>query len=437
MTAIYLLNILVAMLLMFWPVWFARTQIRLPWVNPFSIVLIVTLPIELMRLFVGPLFLIDDGLFDTGYQYALLMTSMLALMQLMGAVFFFRFSRSVCVHRYLPFQRVTIGRPGLRRGARFFLFVYVIALLALANAEYGIWNWLLNPRLGYQLFRTGQGHWFALATSALSVSFVLAFLAHPTPGRLLLNLVIYIAFGYFLGYKAVLLSIFTATLVFLWFLRWRHLGKLVFVGVPILFGLLAFNLYLALGNIFELGHLITYFDHFKNAADYYRGYLNSEVDLFYGEVAVSSLWSYVPRIIWPDKPMVYGILHVNEIFYPNLASMSHTPAFGGAVDQHADFGPLGVIIFGFFGLKSISTGLLSYLIFRRPGLRFDYVTLATVLLVIVQYAPSFGSFLPGGLYFLALVAILSLLRVMRGPRRSAARDKQNPSGGLTASDNAQ
>lgn len=437
MTAIYLLNILVSVLLLFWPAWFARTQIRLTWVNPFSIVLIVALPIELMRLFVGPLFLIDGGLFDIGYQYALLMANIFALMQLMGAVFFFRFAKSVGAHRYLPFQRITIGRQGLRRGARFFLFVYVIALLALANAEYGIGNWFLNPRLGYQLFRTGQGHWFALATSALSVSFVLSFLAHPTPGHLLRNLVIYIGFGYFLGYKAILLSIFTATLVFLWFLRWRHLGKLVFVGVPILLGLLAFNLYLALGNIFELGHLITYFDHFKNAADYYRGYLNSEVDLFHGEVAISSLWAYVPRVIWPDKPMVYGILHVNEIFYPNLASMSHTPAFGGAVEQHADFGLLGVIIFGFFGLQTISTGLLSYLIFRRPGLRFDYVTLTTVLLVVVQYAPSFGSFLPGGLYLLMLLAILSLLRVLRGSQRRAARYKQNSSGALTVSDNAQ
>lgn len=421
MTAIFYLNILAAMLLLFWPLWFARAQVRLPWINPFSITLIVALPVELMRLFIGPLFLVDDGLFDTGYQYGLLMANLLLITQVAGAVFFFRFSKLIGAQRYLPFQKIILDRRGLRRGAVFFLLVFVVALLTLASAEYGIQNWFINPRLGYQLYRTGQGHWYALATSALSVSFVLAFLAYPTPGRLLRNLFVYLGLGYFLGYKAVLLSIFISTLVFLWFLRWRHIGKLILAGVPILLVLLVFNLYLALGNFFELGHIVTYFDHFKNAADYYRAYLNGDVDLFHGEVVISSLWTYVPRAIWPEKPMVYGITHINEIFYPNLASMTHTPAFGGAVEQHADFGVLGVLLFGFFGPQALLTGVLSYLIFRRPGLRFDRVSLATVLLILVQYGPSFGSFLPGGLYLVLLLGILALLRVMRGSQKRALR----------------
>mgnify|MGYP001480221709 CR=1 FL=1 len=421
MTAIFSFNILAAVLLLFWPIWFARTQVRLAWINPFSITLIVALPVELMRLFIGPLFLVDGGLFDTGYQYALLMTNLLIVTQVAGAVFFFHVSKVIGAQRYLPFQRTVLGRRGLQRGAFFFLLVFMGALFALASTEYGIQNWLVNPRLGYQLYRTGQGHWYALATSALSVSFVLDFLAHPTPGRLLRNLLIYLSFGYFLGYKAALLSIFITTLVFLWFLRWRHVGKLIFVGVPMLLVLLVFNLYLALGNVFELGHIVSYFDHFKNAADYYRAYLNDEVSLFHGEVAISSLWTYIPRAIWPDKPMVYGILHVNEIFFPNLASMTHTPAFGGAVEQHADFGVLGVLLFGFFGSQAILTGVLSYLIFRRPGLRFDQVSLATVLLILVQYGPSFGSFLPGGLYLLLLLAIVTLLRMMRSSQKRTLR----------------
>lgn len=423
MTSIYALNIVVSMLLLFWPVWFARTQIRLPWINPFSIVMVVTVPVELMRLFVGPLFLIDGGLFDKGYQYALLMANILAVTQLVGAVFFFHFSKSIGAHRYLPFQQVSLGRRGLRRGSYFFILIFIFSLFALANAEYGVVNWLLNPRVGYQLYRTGQGHWYALATSALSVSFILAFLAWPTASRLLLNLMIYLVMGYFLGSKAVLLAIFAATLVFLWFLRWRHLGKLMLVGVPMLLVLLVFNLYLALGNIFELGHIVSYFDYYKNAADYYRGYLNKEVNLFNGEVAISSLWAYVPRAIWPDKPFIYGILYVNEIFFPDLAASSYTPAFGGAVQQHADFGVIGVVIFGFFSPLAISTGLLSYLIFRRPGLRFDHVTLATVLLILVQYAPSFGSFIPGGLYIVLLLVVLTLLRVLRSRSRHSERYK--------------
>lgn len=439
MTAIYYVNILVAVLLLFWPVWFARTQLRLPWVNPFSIAMMVTVPIELMRLFIGPLFLIDGGLFDVGYQYALLMASLLVLTQAVGAVFFFHYFRSLGAHRYLPFQQTVLGRRDCLRGSRFFLVVFCGALLALASAEYGVLNWIQNPRMGYQLYRTGQGHWYALATSALSVSMLLAFLARPTSGFLLLNMAVYLALGYFLGTKTVLLSIFVSTLVFLWFLRWRHLGKLILIGAPLLFFLLVINLYLALGEGFQLGNIIGYFDHLKNAADYYRSYLSGELELFHGQVAISSLWAYVPRILWPDKPTVYGILYINEIFYPGLAEISHTPVFGGGVEQYADFGPLGVVVLGFFSSQAILTGLMSYLIFRRPGLRFDHITLATVLLMLVQYAPSFGSFLPGGLYLLLLLGVLAILRILRRPPRLAARARRNSqqNGGLAPSGTAQ
>jgi hypothetical protein len=417
-TFIYCINITASVLLLFWPVWFARTQLRLPWINPLSIILMTALPVDLMVIFGGPLSLIEEGLFDIGYQYALLMTNVLMLAQASGAFFFFRLSKSVGAHLYMPFQQVLFESRDFRYSSRFFLMVFVFALFMLASAEFGVLNWLLNPREGYQLYRAGQGHWYALANSAIAVSFVLAFLARPTVGNLLYITAFYLGLGYLLGTKGVLLAIFTTTIVFFWFLRWRHLGKLVLVGMPLVFGLMTLNLYLAFGDGMELQSIVAYFDHFKNGADYYRGYLNHEVGLFHGEVVMSSLWAYVPRSLWPDKPWAYGITLVNEVFYPGQAELTHTPAFGGAVEQFADFGPLGVVLFGFFSSKAILTGLLSYLIFRKPGLRFDRVTLSTVMLILVQYAPAFGNFLPTGLYLLQLFVILVLLRLLfRSHRR--------------------
>lgn len=412
MTLIYYINITATVLLLFWPMWFARMKLRLPWINPFSIILMTALPVDLMVLFGGPLLLIDEGLLDIGYQYALLMTNVLTLAQVFGALFFFRLFKSVGTHRYMPFQQVLFESRDLRYGARFFLLVFVFALFMLASGEFGILNWLLNPREGYQLYRAGQGHWYALANSAIAVSFVLAFLARPIAGNLLRNTAFYLGMGYLLGSKGVLLAIFTATIVFLWFLRWRHLGKLLLVGMPLVFGLMILNLYLAIGDGIELQSIVAYFDHFKNGADYYRGYLHQEIGLFHGEVVMSSLWAYIPRVLWTDKPWAYGITLVNEIFYPGQAELTNTPAFGGAVEQFADFGPLGVLLFGFFGSKAMLTGLLSYLIFRKPGLRFDRITLSTVMLILVQYAPAFGNFLPSGLYLLQLFVILVLLRLM-------------------------
>lgn len=405
-------NIISSAILLCWPIWFARSKIRLPHINPISLLWAIALPVELMKLYGGPISLLDSGLFDGGYQYALLMNNVFVFMNMLSAVFFFQFAKLVKLHRYLPFQRVKLARSGLRRAAFAFFIIFAISLLMIASAEFGIANWLLNPRAGYQLYRTGQGHWYALANSALSVSFVLACLVRPSASRILLILIVYLFFGYFLGSKGVLLYIFAAALVFLWFSGWRYLGRMLLLGFPIIMLLLVFNLYLALGDLFEITSILRYFDHFKNAADYYRGYLNGTVSLFYGEVVLTSLWEYVPRFFWSDKPVVYGILHVNELFYPGSAALTFTPAFGGAVEQHADYGFLGVIIFGFFAAYPIMLGVLSYLIFRRPGLQLEHITLAAVLLILVQYAPFFGNFFPGLIYILLLTTVLTATRIL-------------------------
>lgn len=413
MNSIYLANITAAVLLLFWPIWFSRTQLRLPWVSPFSIVLVIGLPVDFMILLGGPLALIEGGLFDSGYQFAVLMTNLLSLAQISGALVFFRFSKLIGAHRYLPFQQMFLSRRDLRLGAYFFFLIFVFSMYALARSEFGVVNWLLNPREGYQLYRAGQGHWYAIANSAISVSFVLAFLSRPTPGNLLCVTAIYLGMGYLLGSKGVLLAIFTSALVFLWFLRWRHLGKMILLGMPVIFGLMIFSLYQAIGDNIELQSIVSYFDHFKNGADYYRSYFNHELNLFQGEITLSSLWAYIPRALWPDKPWAYGITLVNEIFFPGQAELTNTPAFGGAVEQFADFGPLGVLIFGFFSIKAISTGLMSYFIFRKPGLCFNRLAMPVLILIIIQYGPAFGNFLPAALFVLLLLIIGSVLLILQ------------------------
>lgn len=411
MTFFYYINIVASVLLLFWPVLFARTVVRLQWINPLSIIFMITMPVDLMTLFAGS-FSIEEGLFDIGYQFALLMNNILSLAEICGAVFFFWLSSSIGAHRYVPFQYALLESRKLKYSSIFFLLIFLLALFIMASAEYGFLNWLNNPREGYQLYRAGQGHWYALATSAMAVSFVLALLARPTAANVLRVTVFYLGVAYLLGTKGVLLGVFTTMLIFLWFLKWPHLGNMVLFGTPLVFGLMIWNFYLAVGQGFELVTVAAYFDHFKNGADYYRSYLNNEVGLFHGEVVMSSLWAYVPRFIWPDKPWAYGVTLVNEIFYPGQAELTNTPAFGGAVEKFADFGWLGVVLFGIFSSKAILTGLLSFLIFRKPGLRFDRVTLSTVMLIIVQYAPGFGNYLPFGLYLFQLFLMLVILHLL-------------------------
>lgn len=427
MEVLYLLNLTAAFTLLFWPIWFSRAVLHLPWLNPFTIATVIGSPVPIMKLVGGPLVLIDGGLFDTGYQMAVLMSNLFTLAQAAGCVVFFVACATFRLDQALPFQRVVLGPVSLRRGMLFFVGLYVVAFVMLASAEFGIVNWLINPREGYQLYRTGQGQWYALATSAMSVAFVLAVLWRPRPGWVLFSTVVCLAMGYLLGSKGTLLAIFTSSAIFLWFLGWRHLTALILFGAPLMMALLLVNLYLALADGFGVQAILEYFDYYKNAADYYSAYLRGEVSLFLGEVSLSSFWAYVPRGLWPDKPVVYGTLLVNEIFYPGAAEATNTPAFGGAVEQFADFGVFGVVLFGFFNSQAMLMALLSYFIFRRPGIRFDRVTLAAAVLLIVQYSPAFGAFFPGGLYFALLLLVVFSIILLRAPRRRRRPSLPEPS----------
>ena len=423
MEILYSLNIFLAFVLLLCPLWFSRFVVGLGLVNPFSILLVLALPVQVMKLIGGPIALIDDGLFDFGYQFALLMGNAYTLAQVVSMTLFFILFRSIRIERYVPWRKRDLQPIELLRSARMCFAVFCLSFLLLASAEFGFVNWVINPRTGYQLYRTGQGHWYALAVSFLSASYLLFFLARPRPGPLLLTTALHLVAAYLLGSKGIMLSLFGAALVFLWFLHWRHLNKLLMLGTPLLFGLLLINLYLALSDAFDLQAIFEYFDYYKNAADYYRGYFEGQFDLFWGDVAWSSVWGYVPRSIWPEKPSVYGILLVNEIFYPGQAELTNTPAFGGAVEQFADFGVVGVVIYGLFSAQSILTALFAYLLFRRPGFDPHRVTVATAMLMLVQFAPSFGSFFPGGLYLTLLAAVIGLVMLARSlsPRSAAVK----------------
>lgn len=427
MALLYCVNLSAAALLALWPLWFSRFRLRLPILNPFTITLGIGLPVELMKLIGGPLVLLDDGLFDKGYQFAVLATNVLVLSQLCGVLFFFNCCRLYRIDNLLPFQNLILSSRILRCGSILALCIYGVAFYLLASAEFGVFNWIVNPREGYQLHRTGQGHWYGLAITALSVSLLLSLFSAPTARTTLLKTPIYLLMAYLLGSKLVMLSLFTSILIFLWFIGWRSLTKTIVLGTPLIFSLLVINLFLALSDNFDVQAIFEYFDYYKNAADYYRAYLGNEIDLFWGEVIASSFASYIPRSLWPEKPFVYGVLLVNEIFYPGQAELTNTPAFGGAVEQFADFGFPGVILSGFFGSYAVSIAITSHFIFRRSGIDFKHISVATIVLMFVQFVPTFGMFFPGGLYFALLFLVSILLALASKTRRRRTIFIQNRS----------
>ncbi|HEY8710583.1 MAG TPA: hypothetical protein VIM34_21605, partial [Burkholderiaceae bacterium] len=128
MNALYTVNIVVALLAQLWPLWFSKRFLKLPLFNPLTVVLMLDLPVQVMKLVGGPLVLIDEGLFDVGYQMALLMGTVLTLSQVTGLVFFFKWFSVSGIHKRLPLANKLLSPKDLARACRVFLLLYAVSL---------------------------------------------------------------------------------------------------------------------------------------------------------------------------------------------------------------------------------------------------------------------------------------------------------------------
>ena len=412
MELLFCTNIVFVLITSCWPIWFSVQIVRLPHLNPINISFVVTVPVIISTLLLGPYFLIDEGLFDSGYQFSILMMSISNLFTAIGAYVAFKTSKSLCLERLLPFAGIKLTRRDLKRSEITLFTLFVIFFYLLASSEFGLVNWILDPRTGYQFYRTGQGHWYALGMSFLSAAFTCGVIKLNKPIDVVVKLLVYLPFCFLFGSKAYLLSFFIFTLILLWFMKWKSLKKFIAFGIPFIFLIMLFNFF---GNSNEviLEDVFSYFDYYKNAADYYKGYLSGNIDLFYGQVLISSLWEYVPRGIFPEKPYIFGGVLVADIFYPGAAEASHTPAFGGAVMNFADFGVFGVIILSFMSSQALITGLGSYLVYTKKMFNPFDINLLTVLIVLMLYTPQFGMFFPSLLYIIILGIVLVVVKITR------------------------
>ena len=99
------------------------------------------------------------------------------------------------------------------------------------------------------------------------------------------------------------------------------------------------------GNLEEI---VKYFDYYVNSANYYKAYFQGELPLFQGKIIFTQFWSFIPRSLFPEKPFVYGVLHINEFLFPGAAEETHTPGLGGPVAYFGDYGVWGVVLLTLF-----------------------------------------------------------------------------------------
>lgn len=392
-------------------VWLVSRFVGLPFRlrNPFVLMWVFATPIFLLRLLVGPSVLIAGGLSDPFFLKAIwIETVTVGVSTLYSVILILICQRSIL--SLLP--TVEDGTTFCRRsrlqflGAAFFGLGF-ISVAVMASREFGIVNWLLNPRSGYQFHRDSQGHWFALAVNCLAVGAALVGLFSSSRRQFFLMSLPAFFLAYLLGSKGLFLNTAIFFALAMNFRRMREASvvqPLLIIAAAV--GMLA-N-YAQAGASINFHSVAKYFDYFPNAARAIALFDSGALSRFDGTIFTTNFWSAVPRALFPEKPYVYGVLHLNEIMWPGMAKHGHTPAFSMGIDSYADFGWYGVLLAPFFSLYWPSYCIIVVLaadLYRKYPRHTP--TIPGVLGFMMAFAPGFMAYLvvPWSIIWLACLAI--------------------------------
>jgi len=198
---------------------------------------------------------------------------------------------------------------------------------------------------------------------------------------------------------------------------WKNHYRYILWTIALLFlitvGYALINLSFSYGDL-DYKSILGYFDIYVNAANYYNDYLNGSINLFNGDIISSSYWSWLPRTFFSDKPYVYGILNINEIYYPGAAETGNTPAFGGGVKDFADFGFIGIFLYSFFDFNTLTYFYFMKLVSNRNSLfSTQNINILELMTLIVLFSPRFGDQILGPAYLAFILLCILLLFIFK------------------------
>lgn len=215
---------------------------------------------------------------------------------------------------------------------------------ALAVSGGGGALWLTNPRAAYISYRTGAGQ-FWLLTDWFLIMALLYYLWAKRPRGMHLGAVV-VAFtigAYFVGSKAVILTIVVIGLAYYHFmvreLRTYVLVACGVVGITAFVGLLFFQ-----GSYSDWAGVASYFENFQITAQFLARF--KEFGYQYGGAWLSSFWFYVPRVLYPGKPLEYGPILIQKVLLPGAYEAGYAPGFLTWSLSYLDFGWIGVFVAG-------------------------------------------------------------------------------------------
>jgi hypothetical protein len=387
--------------------------------NPFLILFIFSFPIFIFTYIISPLGGNID-ITDIYYNKIIFLTNIELLIKLLLTLFVIKYFEKIVKQAVLLqktflkyFIRENINlRPKLILIIFFLLYLFSFFLLTKTNG--GILKWISDPRDNYQNSREGNGVFYALAITFLSI-FSYFSVTYSIKNRLKLFIIVVLnCFCWFvLGSKGFVITFLQFFILFTLIFNRKLLPIWVLPLSAVLIILLSIKLFnlesidFKTINFFFTEVIFSYFDQIKVSINYFENLAIGKVNLFYGEVFTSGFWTYIPRSLYPQKPFTYGTLLVNEALFPGSAELGNTPAFVDVVYDYLDFGFIGVIINSIFNIYYVmNTAILLFFIKNNKIVNSNSNILFLGLYMI---APNFLFFFPFILKIIIYLLIIILI----------------------------
>jgi oligosaccharide repeat unit polymerase len=282
-----------------------------------------------------------------------------------------------------------------------FLFAALLSYIALMVTSGVGLLWITDTRTAYQLNRVGAGHWWLIYQWLIMAAFFLSLFGHRqkllSPFKLFLMTLIFATLLYFSGSKGSVMSTLLLAFLYLhYFLKKISITKAFFT---ILGAIVIFLAQLVISGSYEnlTGAFAYFVDYFYTTAQFMAQI--DDIGYRYGQGWLSSLWFYVPRALFQDKPYEYGLTLIHQVLFPGMAEQSYTPGILFWSLSYLDFGVLGVAIEGFI------IGSFQRAVFVRFLMNKNVATF--VLLISVCYVPVFPYSTP--IIYITIALLLGLL----------------------------
>ena len=195
------------------------------------------------------------------------------------------------------------------------------------------------PRYAYQNLRAGIGPIWA-GTIVFSTMYFITKAVQSQKVKFV-PYIFFIFIGYISGSKMVAV----VAILFPLFLP-QVRDKVRFYALPLIapLSIVAFIVMFD-GILTDTGtKLLAYFNLFHLSAMVFEDIADGSMNLHFGTITLSSLWSYVPRAIFEAKPYAYGSAYFVGYYFPGMAEARATPSFGEFTMYFADFWWFGVLI---------------------------------------------------------------------------------------------